>query len=363
MRRAMLCMVVLVATLIVGVGGGLDRNAWAQSGPVSWWKGEGNADDSADSNPGTLVSGGYMAGAVGQAFSLDGGGYVDIGNKPNLNFGAGDFTVVFWAKTLQAPTGNDQKIFVNKQTSLTSVGRTGFEVMLASPYFVPQIQGTVIFVIRDGVVRNGVNGAGIASTRTINDGDWHHVAAVKTATSLYLCVDGILQGIKPHIVTGSISTTTSFRLGELSDRTTGTHEFEGGLDEVAVYNRALSPGELQCRGESTADIDIKPGSSPNSINTKNKGKIPVAILSSPSFSAPGSVDVSSLRFGHTGFEASLAFCNVNGEDVDRDGLLDLVCHFDTQLTAFQKGDTLGYLTGATQDGFPLFGVDSVRIVH
>jgi len=51
---------------------GLDRNVWAQSGPVSWWQAENNAKDSVDSNHGTLVGGGYMEGAVGQAFSLDG---------------------------------------------------------------------------------------------------------------------------------------------------------------------------------------------------------------------------------------------------------------------------------------------------
>ena len=50
-------------------------------------------------------------------------------------------------------------------------------------------------------------------------------------------------------------------------------------------------------------------------------------------------------------------------EVDGDGLLDLVCHFFTQLTGFEMGDTLGHLTGATSGGFPLFGVDSVRIVH
>jgi hypothetical protein len=323
--------------------------------------GENNADDSVDGNHGILVDGGYIVdGVEGMAFSLDGGGYVDIGNKDNLNFGTGDFTVTFWVKTKQAPTGNDQKVFVNKQTSLTSVGRTGFEVILASPSFVPQVQGTVIFVIRDGVVRDDINGAGIASKKTVNDGNWHNVAAVKTASYLSLCIDGVFQGVKPHQVTGSISTSTNFRIGELSDRTTGTHEFKGGLDEIAVYNRALTPGELGCP---TVGIDIKPGGSPNSINPANRGKIPVAILSTSTFLAPSDVDVNSLRFGFTGYEASLAFCNVNGEDVDRDGVLDLVCHFDTVLTAFQEGDTLGYLTGTTTDGFPLFGVDSVRIVR
>jgi len=358
MKRTIWSIGTLGLALSVGIGVGFHHNALALLVPVSLWSGEENAYDSVDGNDGILFGGSYMEGKVGRAFSLDGGGYVDIGNKENLNFGTGDFTVTFWVKTDQAPTDNDQKVFVNKQTSHTSEVRTGFEVILASPYFEPQVQGTVVFVIRDGVY-----GAGIASLDTVNDGRWHSVAAVKTAGYLSLCIDGVFQGVKPHQVTGSISTATSFRIGELSDRETGSHEFIGGLDEITVYNQALTPGELQCRGESTVDIDIKPGSSPNSINTGNQGTIPVAIFSTSTFSAPNDVDVNTLRFGYTGFETSLALCNVNGEDVDGDGVLDLVCHFNTVQTDFQKGDTLGYLTGTTTAGFPLFGVDSVRIVR
>ncbi len=44
-------------------------------------------------------------------------------------------------------------------------------------------------------------------------------------------------------------------------------------------------------------IDIKPGSDPNSINPKSKGKIPVAILSTQDFDAPQMVDKDSLTFG------------------------------------------------------------------
>lgn len=111
------------------------------------------------------------------------------------------------------------------------------------------------------------------------------------------------------------------------------------------------------------NIDIKPGGTPNSINTKSKGKIPVAILSSSNFDAPVRVDRHSITFGRTGDETSLGFCNPNGEDVNGDQLTDLICHFDTQLTDFQKGDTEGVVKGQTLDGIFLRGTDSVRIVQ
>jgi len=109
-------------------------------------------------------------------------------------------------------------------------------------------------------------------------------------------------------------------------------------------------------------IDIKPGSSPNSIDPKSKGKIPVAILSTQEFYAPDMVNQDSLTFGFTGDEDSLAFCNPKGEDVDGDGLRDLVCHFYTQDAGFQCGDTEGILKGETVDGKPFEGSDSVRII-
>lgn len=107
-------------------------------------------------------------------------------------------------------------------------------------------------------------------------------------------------------------------------------------------------------------IDIKPGSMPNSINPKSSGKIPVAILSKPDFEASASVNINSLTFGHAGTETSLAFCN--SEDVNGDGLNDLMCHFYTQQTGFQSGDTTGTLKGLTTANVQIVGQDSVNIV-
>jgi hypothetical protein len=111
-------------------------------------------------------------------------------------------------------------------------------------------------------------------------------------------------------------------------------------------------------------IDIKPGSETNPINTKSMGTIPVAILSTADFDAPSMVDKNSLTFGISGEEESLAFCNDGAEDVNEDGLLDLMCHFDTQLALF--GGTrarFGHLKGYTIDGVALKGYDNVTILR
>jgi len=111
-------------------------------------------------------------------------------------------------------------------------------------------------------------------------------------------------------------------------------------------------------------IDIKPGSDTNPINPNSNGNIPVAILATADFDAPSIVDVSSLTFGRSGNEESLAFCNESGEDVNGDGLLDLVCHFETQLTILVNPHyRYGNLKGYTLDGTPLKGRDVVNILY
>ncbi len=113
----------------------------------------------------------------------------------------------------------------------------------------------------------------------------------------------------------------------------------------------------------TVGIDIKPDEPVASINRKSKGKIAVAILSTPTFSAIREVDPKSLSFGQSGYEQTLEFCEKAGVDSNADGLPDLVCHFSTDRTRFENTDTKGTLRGATPDGQLIVGTDSVRIVH
>lgn len=107
-------------------------------------------------------------------------------------------------------------------------------------------------------------------------------------------------------------------------------------------------------------IDVKPRSFPSAINLRQRGLVPVAILSTATFDAPTEVVQSSLRFGATGTEDSWVRCGAP-EDVDDDGLVDLVCHFDTTLTAFTCTSEHGVLTGRLTDGTAFESQDAVKI--
>lgn len=101
------------------------------------------------------------------------------------------------------------------------------------------------------------------------------------------------------------------------------------------------------------DIDIKPGSFPNSINTNSKGVIPVAILTTLDFDAT-TVDPEMLVFA----DASLLRWAI--EDVDYDGDMDMILHFATQEVKIGCEETEARLDGQTFDGKMFFGTDSVR---
>ncbi len=107
------------------------------------------------------------------------------------------------------------------------------------------------------------------------------------------------------------------------------------------------------------EVDIKPGSFPNSIDPKSKGVIPVAILTTSTFDAT-TIDPLSVRFGPDG--ATEAHGKGHIEDVDGDGNDDLVLHFRTQETGIACGDTSTSLTGKTFDGQQIQGSDSIQTV-
>ncbi|UCG67998.1 MAG: hypothetical protein JSV09_09155 [Thermoplasmata archaeon] len=111
------------------------------------------------------------------------------------------------------------------------------------------------------------------------------------------------------------------------------------------------------------DIDIKPGSDPNSINMGAKGTIPVAILSTEDFDA---ATVDPLTVALAGAEVKLRGKSdapqAALEDVNGDGLLDLVVHIIHDGFEPDLGTSEAKLEGETYSGTPIRGSDSVTIV-
>ncbi len=342
------------------------------SGIVSWWPGDGNALDFVDGNNGTLVGGVTFApGEVDQAFLLNGiDGDIDTGNATNLHVSAGDFTVEAWVNfnALSHPPGSNgfrpagDMSIVDKMSAAGVDNSDGWRLLK---------QDNNLFWFCLGAPGNGCSNVPttVMSSTSPVVGTWYHVAAVKSSSNgIQLYVNGNLEAAKS--LPSFIDTNSTNLL--IGGNALNYAHFNGLIDEVTLYNRALSAAEIagifnagsagKCKFTPVA-IEIKPGSSPPAINLSSAGVVPVAILSSPTFDAtqvdPATVTLAGASVSLIGHGDKFS---CSAEDVNGDGLLDLVCHVTTAQMFIQPGNSVVVLEAKTFSGQAIRGQESIQIV-
>ena len=211
-----------------------------KDGLVGYWSFDGPDvagvlayDRSSSYATGTLTNGPVRKiGRIGQGLEFDGvNDYVDAGTNNILNF-TGDFSISAWYK-VDAIT--DAHILVGRANAgfSLSAGNAGYYLLTRNVsgqnwiYF--QSAGTT-------AVSNAVFSTGIVT------GQWRHVVGVRSGNLHTLYVDGIPQATDEDAFGDSSAPGATLFISK-----SFLNEFyvDGAIDDVRIYNRALSPDEIR----------------------------------------------------------------------------------------------------------------------
>jgi Concanavalin A-like lectin/glucanases superfamily len=206
-------------------------------GPVSWWSGDRTAQDVQGTNPGFLLNGAsFTKGMVGPGFVFDGvNGGVTVPNSASLS--PTRITVAAWVYS----TGN-QNLFrhiISKDNILAGMREWGLSLDVAT--FVPFVGLNTGFF--------ALNGATVAQGDT-----WYHVVMTHDGAMLRLYVNGLLDGSAAAV--GDI-VPTSNPVG-IGFNPAGSLFFKGIIDEVQIFDRALTDTEILAMYQAGSAGQCKP---------------------------------------------------------------------------------------------------------
>ena len=203
-------------------------------GLVSYWKFDeatGNIafDSSGSGHDGTLVNGPtWTTGKVGNALSFDGvDDYVDIGN---LDVDGTGLTLTAWFKADSFIAGSADNRLISKATGSNTQDH----------YWMLSTISSDGVKLRFRVKTDGTTEL-IATSGNINTDEWVHAAAAYDGSSMILYKDGAEVGTLPKTGTISINSAVPAWIGRNPG---GYAPFDGTIDEVHIYNRALSENEV-----------------------------------------------------------------------------------------------------------------------
>ena len=147
------------------------------------------------------------------------------------------FTIEFWMRKDTACDGgtvNDNEVIVGRDDPGTDLHWWVGVDCGQSP------GGVACFQLLD----TGHGGEGINGTTVLTDGEWHHVVAVRNALvdSTFLYVDGIREASAGYDYANGFGGVTPLDIGFLT--LSEHYRYEGLIDEIALYERALSESEI-----------------------------------------------------------------------------------------------------------------------
>jgi hypothetical protein len=198
---------------------------------VSWWAGDGNADDIVGGNNGTLQGGAtFAAGEVAQAFSFNGvNDFVRIPASSSLQ--PATITLDAWIKP---------QVFANYQKIISKDfrGDGSWNYPYASYILDLTNNAPAAHITINGALTDCI------SPEAVPMGSFTHVAATYDGTALRIYQNGILKNTTSAVGTITYGNLTDLALGTRSPYTPD-EGVTGLIDEIEIFNRALSASEIQ----------------------------------------------------------------------------------------------------------------------
>jgi hypothetical protein len=178
----------------------------------------------------------------GNAISFDGvDDVITVNNNSSTNFDINqDFTIDMW---LKVPSTNQVNLSSTVNIILEKWGTPYSGV--PSPFIIQYLNNTSGAFGTINLTRfNGTTFTGIGTTKTINDDKFHHLTFQKAGANLNVYLDGILDGTATDLISGTTQNNLPIIFGT---RDNGTAKFNGSLDEVRIWNTALTQSQIRDR--------------------------------------------------------------------------------------------------------------------
>lgn len=215
------------------------------SGLVGYWQldegtGTTTVDSSGAGNGGTLTgSPTWGAGRDGNALSFSGAStqYVSTSNITSMN-SLTAITVAAWIKSSAAGANPAEAHIIDKSVCNGIFNDGPFELMVSGAV---SEKPTFVIYPNGGTPANYLlSGAG---TTNVDDGQWHFIVGRYDGAAVSIWVDGVQQNSAAY---ASLTLTSTTNKVELNGHCNGSfaYPWSGFIDEVRVYNRALTGQEI-----------------------------------------------------------------------------------------------------------------------
>jgi hypothetical protein len=186
-------------------------------------------DRTGNGHGGRLHGASRRAGRSGTVLDVDHGSCATVGSADALVPGDGGYTTALWFRTATVPSRNYEE-------------RQGLAIKRAGSRAVRWH-----FVLHGDRVQLDVRGSGdgarVRSERGYVDGHWHHAVGVRDADGLALYVDGELRDSREASL-GTVDPASPLYLGAQPEYPRPLY-YEGRIDDLAVFPRALSAAEVR----------------------------------------------------------------------------------------------------------------------